>query len=251
MSQTTIESGSTRISAVAIREWVQFSLLLFASVWAIYTFVWKEIWTPKSAPINISMNLELKEVGAGDLKTGNEQKSLLAVEMKISARNPSSRTIYLLPSVWLATGSRLAVENGDDNASFTKIADDSVNSSNGVYEAGRYFSYESSSTVAVGKLFYDDVLKPGETTSRTVLFYVPRDEYDLLDVVALMPTATEAGVVELEWKLDENSGLVPTMYRVSPGGERIEMKPNKNGNYEDPTLELQMAASMSQLSLWH
>ena len=246
-----MEKESKKSKATGIREWVQFALLLFASAWAIWTFVFKEVMAPRSAPINITMNLDLKEVGARPQETAEEQESLSAVEMKISAKNPSSRTIYLLRSAWVATGYKIASSNGDDEDSFVKDTNDVINLSDGVYEAGRDFALGSFNTVAVGRLFLDSVLKPGESVSRTLIVYVPREKYDMLEVQVLMPTVAVEGAVDLDWTLNKDGILEPTVYRLGAPGRRVPMEPDQDGGFSDDALELQMATSMAQLSLWH
>lgn len=40
---------------------VQTTAIVLAGVWALYTFVYKEILLPKSAPVNVSIDLQLKK----------------------------------------------------------------------------------------------------------------------------------------------------------------------------------------------
>ena len=68
-----------------------------------WTFIFKEIEVPKSAPVNISLNLQLKKI-----ETPQNNEVLSAIEMKISATNPSTREIYLLPNAWVAYGGHIA-----------------------------------------------------------------------------------------------------------------------------------------------
>lgn len=84
-----------------LNTWVQTIGIVCAGAWALlYTFGYKDIFVPKSAPVNISLNLSLKKVGPKASSTD----SLTAVEMKIAATNPSSRPVYLLRSAWVAIG---------------------------------------------------------------------------------------------------------------------------------------------------
>src|SRR5437763_12580581 len=89
-----------------LNTWVQILGILIAAGWGIWTFIYKEIKVPKSAPVNISLNLQLKKV-----ETNPSRQGLTAVEMKISATNPSSREIYLLPNAWVAYGGHINSEN--------------------------------------------------------------------------------------------------------------------------------------------
>src|SRR6266404_5182874 len=84
--------------------------ILIAAIWGVYTFFEKEVFIPKSAPVNISVNLQLKKVATG---SGN-QAGLTAVEMNVSATNPSTREIHLLPSAWSARGVRIKAAERDE-----------------------------------------------------------------------------------------------------------------------------------------
>jgi hypothetical protein len=62
-----------------INTWMQIAGILLAGAWGVYTFFEKEVFIPKSAPVNISINLQLKKVGTGSAS----QASLAAVEMNV------------------------------------------------------------------------------------------------------------------------------------------------------------------------
>ena len=246
-----MESGQTKSVAITIREWAQFLLLLFAAAWGAYTFIWKEIWVPRSAPINITMGLDVKESGIVESGVGKNSGSLIAVEMKVSARNPSARTVYLLKSVWVAYGNKLAAEIGDDNGAFLKNVNDTLNAPSGLLQVDRYAAVDSSSIAAAGELLSDELLKPQEVVSRTILFYVPRGKYDLLIVQALVPSSGVAGAAEVDWNVDDRESLVPACFRIDDN-KRTEMQKDKNGDcVGDPRLELQMSASDTAISLSH
>ena len=96
--------SSERTIGQEVNTWVQTFGILVAAAWGVYTFIYKEIVLPKSAPVNISVNLELKTIGPSNPQETEAKKQLIAVEMKVSATNPSPREVYLLPSIWFAYG---------------------------------------------------------------------------------------------------------------------------------------------------
>ena len=65
-----------------VNAWVQTVGILIAAAWGVYTFVYKEMIEPKSAPINISVDLELKKVGAADVTKRGTKKRLIPVELR-------------------------------------------------------------------------------------------------------------------------------------------------------------------------
>lgn len=226
-----------------LNTWVQIIGIIVAAVWGGYTFVYKEIKVPQSAPINITMNLQLKKVG-----TGNVKKPLVAVEMHVSATNPSSRKVYLLPGAWIVYGFKIAPadENPD---SLNKRAGALMSAQEGEYVL-RHAEVVASAVVAAGSLFPDQVLNPSETLTRTIIFYVPRHEYDRISAVTLMPSAEVDHRFELQWTVDEETDeLVPAMYLIGAGGKRTPMKKEK-GQMFPTDKRLRSSASSSQLSLW-
>lgn len=227
------------------RAWVQTSVLIAATVWGVYTFVYKEITVPRSAPVNISVNLALKKIGAS-IRQSRDEMGLVAVEMRVSATNPSHRQVDLFPSVWIAHGLTIAPSQ-KDSASFTGLANEALKS--GGYEE-RNTKITAETIVATGRLFPDTALKPGETVSRILIIHVPVDRYDVLMVESMIPSAANARRVELVWTLGADSSLIPTMYHIGDNGQRAPMSRDKDGSYSDAKLDLQMATSVSQLSLW-
>ncbi len=228
-----------------LNTWVQTIGIIVAALWAAYTFGYKEIMVPKSVPVNITLNLQLKKIG-----TGSGKRPLLPIEMRTTATNPSSRTVYLLSSAWIARAYKLVSPHDGNAASFNKLAADSLKSHEGNF-VERHSLVESSSVVvvAVGSLFPDETLKPGETLARTVIFHVPPDKYDELEVKALMPHVKARSGIELEWTMGENSDLDFSMYRVSAGGERKPTEKDKTGSYSDEKIGFAVAVSAAELPL--
>src|SRR6266513_4802955 len=93
-----------------LNTWVQTIGILIAAAWGVYTFVHKEITAPRAAPVNISLDLQLKKLGANE-----PNKELVAVELKASATNPSTREIHLLPNLWTAYGINVVAAKPNDS----------------------------------------------------------------------------------------------------------------------------------------
>jgi hypothetical protein len=228
-----------------IQTWVQTVFIIIAGLWGIYTFIYKEIRVPRAAPINISVNLDLKEIGTQDAE-GGEQGELSAIEMKISARNPSSRPVYLLSNMWFAEGVKIARAAGE---TFLPEV-------NGLFISGtpnymtRHAKKESSEVLATGILFSDHVLKPNETIATTIVFHVPAKQFDLIQVTAQMPTVAKEKKAVLVWAFDGES-FAANVYQANAEG-----KPEGNPLPQDKVeafltpLEGQSAISRAQLSLW-
>ena len=64
-----------------------------------------------------------------------------------------------------------------------------------------------------------------------------------------MPTMIKKAPLDLKWKL-ENNGIAAVMYRIGANNARTELSTNGTDAYADSESGLQMARSMSQVSLW-
>ena len=241
-----------RSFAKQLNTWVQTIVIVFAFLWGAYTFIYKEMWLPKAAPVNVTVDLQLKKIGPpnSQLQRG-ENKALIAVEMTVTATNPSSRQVYLFPSVWTAYG--LKVNALRENQEFAKQVTSSLDTGDiRQIEKHAVTSGISTAPVAVGNLFPDNTLKPNEKATRKIVFHVPNGLYDLIQVCAAVATFAKKERADLKWKYNEKTGaLDPTIYRVANNGERKEAEKNKDGVYRtDTDLELQQTNCMSTLSLW-
>jgi hypothetical protein len=172
---------------ISIRQWTQFLLLLFAAAFGVYTFHFKEVAAPKSAPINITLDVQTRRAGAGNTR-GRQNERLTAIELKVAAKNPSSRTVYLLRNIWYASASNIEARPDDDRL-LDKEVTESVNSPEQMLE--RHSVMVNRTIVASGILFVDNLLRPGETISRTVVFHNPNELYDQVYFNILITTAAK------------------------------------------------------------
>jgi hypothetical protein len=226
-----------------LNTWVQTIGICIAAVWGFYTFVYEKIFIPKTSPVNVTLNLEVKKIGNSAAELG-----LTAVEMTASATNPSSRRIYLLPSAWIAYGVCMTAAENDDTA-FNKKALTALRDAENVSMVQRHAKRLSSTVVAMGPLFVDNALEPGEKLVRHVVFYVPIKKYDLLNLISLMPnTDKETSRIEFQWEL-EGKILQGRAYRLDRTGKRIRTK-DTNGNYVDSEAHVDSTEANTQISLW-
>lgn len=192
----------------AAKNWVQSVAIVMAGLWGVYTFVWSEIVAPQTAPVNISTDIQIEDVGE---VISDDNRRLRAVQITINAVNPSSRIVYLLPNYWVAYG--LTLGSAPDTAQWTGALGDQLNQRQ-ILHAGRHFTINGGQIVAANTAFADTSLKPNERISRTVLFYVPSDMYDFIQVEAVMPTADYENQVDVQYTFD-NEGLNVHVFEIS------------------------------------
>jgi hypothetical protein len=241
-----MEEHVRRTTAQQINTWVQTVALSFATLWGACTWYYAQVIVPRSAPINITVDLDLKKVGQSGIMASISNDALLPIEMRLVAKNPSSRPVFLLPSHWVAWG-RITVAARERDP--FKLGT-SITSTSDTWTLQRHARVSDSVVVAYGRLLKDEVLKPNEILTRTVIFYVPPNKYNSILVRSDIPSDNREGAVDLEWRPDEKTDdLNVTMYRIGQHGERVKMERDKDGGYSDPQLELQAAFSEAEVSL--
>ena len=240
-------NSQKRTVGETLNTWTQTVGICIAAVWGVYTFVFKEIITPKSAPVNVSMNLQLNKIGTGSSAKAN----LTAVQLNVSATNPRTREIHLLPSAWIARGVRIRAAKQEEleETYLTKAINDALLDRDVVYAVQKYAAQEDSSVIAGGLLFTDDLLKPNEKIARTAIFYVSRDQYDLLDVNATIVSAEDVSHTAMDWALNPQSKDLETVfYRVDKKGTRNRIE-NSDAR-SDKRLSPKWTQASSEISLW-
>jgi hypothetical protein len=230
------------ISREEIRGWVQTSAILIAGIWAAYTFVYKEIVVPKSVPINITMDLNVKRIMQKEAVDSNSG-SIFPVEISVNAKNPSTRSIYLLSSAWWAYGINVE-RHKTDKAEFDQSVIDALHNTMGEY-AERYTMVSSESLVASGSLFSNTSLKPEEIIKRTLIIYLP-PRYDKLKLVIQIPASGKdpAGKLELRW--DESRKKILRGFGKNGAPEQI---PDERLEETFREFELQFPEAISETSL--
>jgi hypothetical protein len=248
-SRSIWESLRLWLTAVAIP-----GVLAVAGFWQFYL---KEVLWPAAA-INLTTEVIIKEAG---ISTNPEARNLEAIQVVITAQNPSSDKIYLCTNYWLAYGLTIGApkqEKGEDwVGDLTRV----INSNSGQLP-GKHYMYNEKILVAGGQALIDWGLNPHEKVSATFVFYIPQGRYDLLAVNVVVPTtargsANGGSALKINYKWDANaSTYTPASYaRVNPDGTRTEIPFDATGSWDLPEGEsrfygLQGQSSQAQLSLW-
>lgn len=195
-----------------INTWIQTAGIVFAALWGFYEFVYKEIIVPKAAPVNVSVDLALEAAGTNSVASG-----LRAITIRIVARNPSTRSVDLLPSFFVVYG--LEFENGNESFEQQLIT-------NPLVDVGQFHVRHTVMTkdviVATGNPFGDTALRPGEIIARSVVLHVPERDYDVLDAAVVFPTARGGSNLSAEWRYDAaQNRFEKTFFHVDKDGNRL------------------------------
>lgn len=93
----------------------------------------------------------------------------------------------------------------------------------------------------------DDFLKPGESTSKTIVIHVPVGHYDILEAVAAIPSTRDPGIFAIKWSYERKSdALKSQMFRIVDGKEEPVTSSERTRLKDD---EVQVTAARYQISV--
>ncbi len=194
--------------------WIQTIAILLASLWGIYTFIWQDILVPSWQPAHINLSIAATPATARAAKDGATE-----VILKVSAENPSNRKLYLLANGWQIQESFRRQSREPD---FQSSADAALRGA-ALIHVERGSNREVGSTLAIGRLFDDEFIQPGETLNRTILVSIP-PAVDAIEFNVVIPTLVRRPDAKLfngkrlEWSFSQDEQLIPVLCRPSSSG---------------------------------
>jgi uncharacterized membrane protein YeaQ/YmgE (transglycosylase-associated protein family) len=226
-----------------LREWLQAIAIFLFGFAAIYQFWYKEVSTPQKSPVNVTTGVAINEAGSRDISASG--KSLEAIEVTVSATNPSSRNVYLLRNCWTAHAHQVQIHNDSEDWFF--LANTELESPRKKNSIMTHYEVMSDVLVGAGYVFEQEILRPGESISRSFVFYLPRGAYDLLDVDVGLPTTPIQGSATAFWRFDhKDNNLKP---KITIKDARDNTISQEEAEY-NPGIQLQYALTTRQISLW-
>jgi hypothetical protein len=143
---------------------------MVASLWGVYTFVWKDIlvpsWAPASLVIEVTVQPEKRQPAVGLLQPAGS----LPIQIQVTATNPTNRPLYLLANLWWA--SSIQRQEAADGSSFEKAANEALIRYT-MMNAERGQKLVSGRVLATGRLFADSQIQPGEKLSGDLSITLP------------------------------------------------------------------------------
>jgi hypothetical protein len=205
-------------NAQTAREWVQFALIVFASVFGIYTFWYKDVHVPGLRPAALAISATVEEIGRnGDLAL---------IRARVHAVNRSDVRVYA-PAFWY-TATGLRIRSTDLSVDEFKSSIEGALQQQGFAKFARYSNEGVPDVVAVWKLEDFDVwYDPKDETTNEELFYVPAGTYEAvrLNVEAVVAKQI-AEFAPTQWNLapDGSGSLTPLLSLRSAGYDRDHSK---------------------------
>lgn len=240
-----------RSAAETARLWIEaVGIPLVLAVLGLWQFWLKEVRWPAEVPVNLTAELSVKDAGYGSSAAAPADPKLQAIELEVTARNPSTRPIYLLDNIWIAYGVKIRPPEQKD---WLQAMEKEINGNHQII-GGAHYATNHPIPVAAGNVFTDSGLQPNEKIVRTFVFYVPRGAYDYVEVDVGLPTVAQErsdrpgeGAAKVSYKLrDDRSSFRPTVQLIRSDGSE-DSNPNE-GKLKD--YGVQWAISTRMLSLW-
>jgi hypothetical protein len=152
-----------------LHEWIRLGGTLIALTWAIYTFIYKDIYVPSQQPAHLNLEASLKPVPDRPTTAGD-----LEMLLEIKATNSSSRRVYLLANIWKLREMNAAPRTGPraEREFIQEVNGELKNDS--VLHMERGVQRQSGKLIAIGRLFGDDFINPGNTKNRSILVSIPK-----------------------------------------------------------------------------
>ncbi len=227
--------------------------------WTIFAWYHQEIVVPSTAPVNLTTEITLEAAGSRSQSDGQSNSptanQLEAIQLSVTANNVSSKDIRLLSNYWDAWIGKVSLQpDASDNAWLREANDNQADQATSgqlrYARDGKYYKIEGFERVAWGNVFPTTyLLYPKETVSASVLFYVPKEGYDLVHVEVHIPTKEKEKngekAVDLTFIVDRGR-VKPKYFKVDKNGSRQEVTEKE----DIQALKIQETQSIKQLSLW-
>lgn len=209
-----------------VNSWMQSLGILVAAVWGVYTFIYLDIIVPHTSPVNVSLDIAAKKT----LPPNNRANSFITMQVDVTAENPSTRSVSVLPGIWLAYGKKVGYT--PDESNFKENLYTALNTHNEMY-VEKYMKTYDLELVAGGNLFHDNILNPKERKTRNFVFFVPNKKYDLIEVRIIVPH-TERKNIYLEWVYNhEVNAPFYEIYHQDVNGDRIIMNEDELNEFRN------------------
>jgi hypothetical protein len=228
-----------RTTGQIVNTWLQVLAILLAGIWAVGVFYHDKVLEPKRRIAHLNILVDLEKVGV----KGDQ----VAVQLKITAENTSFRSVYMLPAIYRVWATR---NQGKvlDETSFKKVAQKNVELAKDEM-VGRFGAETERVLVAVGRVFTNWQLNPGERAIRTAVIHVPRHSYDTVLATLALPISHLEEGLEMEWNV---SDVMDSKLYIQP--EQGSEERGEPVNWRDPEFRdstgFAFTTARAALSLW-
>jgi hypothetical protein len=219
--------------------------------WTIFAWYHQEIVVPSTAPVNLTTEIALENVGSSKRTSAHPAEQFEAIQLTVTAANVSGKSVYMLANYWDAAGGKVELQSniGNNEAWLRDINEqEQLQAQTGQFRysmSGKYYKISRVERVAWGNVFPSTYfLYPKETVSASVIFYVPKGSYDLVHVEVHIPTTKDRNSVQMSFLVDQER-VKPKYFKIDTNGIQQEI-----AETDIPPGLVQETQSRKQLALW-
>ena len=231
-----------------INTWVQIIAIISGGIWAAYTFVYKEIVQPRLLPSHVSIDAELSKAG--------KKNSMIAIRGKFTITNNSKRRAILLPScfsVWGVTNVQDKKKKSDLEILFEKSENYIVTSQDLIITRDGLTTKKK--FIVTGPIFKEWYFDPHETASRSLIFYIPDNIYDSIEMIGFFAIVNDFdGISDFaKWDVYKEGTGVIKLFRESKNkketGDPIDPRNDNDSKFLEER-DFGYIITNAVLSLW-
>ncbi len=231
-----------------VHKWVQTIAIILAGIWAIYTFVYKEIKEQISMnekPAHLTSSIHFENVGT----KGNLQ----AIKIKFEIKNESQQKVHLLRSIYCIYAQLL--NNKSKRLKFntrekfiyysTKCINEGIE---GILSIGNLENEYI--LIADGILFNNWSLDQNERTSQSIILQLPKNKFDSIEVDAILLHAKDIRNIKANWSFNDKGFPVYQLNKITNKNEYIEIKSSNEDKQFLETKGFSIYTQKELFSLW-
>jgi len=210
-------SEKSKIEIVHV--WAQTIAIVLAGIWAIYTFLHKEVYKPSRIQGNLSTEIELSD--------GGIKKGLQMIVANIELTNDSDRTLYTLDGYFVVYGLKNRLQ---ENYSFVSDLNNSFHENDESF-LSKYSQVESE-IIAGGNIFefYDFTI--GGKSSKDLIFEFPDGCYDYIELRVVIPVINKEYDLYVETTLDSLTNEIHTLPFLCDNSTKVYLDEANNKRHK-------------------
>jgi len=217
MQLTWLSKASTALKRTNLHEWIKSLAIIAAGSWTVFTFTPRTPSQPDLS-LSISQNPEASTTPTEQQNKNSPEYSRLELVAKFT--NPSSRTLWLTPTMVMATGIRVTKGQRRElpslkpgNLKFVPMDDEGLAESVNYYGA----TYE---LYAIRNLPIPSRIPAGSSISTSVILPTPKDRYQGVWIYVVIPRAhKKLDDLSLSLSIAENGMPRLAMCRIETGDQ--------------------------------
>jgi hypothetical protein len=201
----------TALTLQKLKDGAQFILLVSGTIWAVYTFIYKDIIVPAKRPPAVTLAATVEELNRAD--------GMIVIRAHLVVANRGDAKVWVPALWWNVYGVSLG---GEDRtlSQFVNYARPLLQQRDGI--VSRFSNVRSIEIVAAG--YYPDHelwYQPKDETVHEQLFLVPEDRFDVVQIYVdafIIKTIDE--LAPTRWEMNDIGELTPTLLLKQKGWDK-------------------------------